>query len=228
MQILITGANRGLGLGLATKYLSSGHDVVVTARQPQAAEALIALKRDFRTRCKVLELDVSQHDSVHAFSRHWGDTPVDVLINNAGVGGSFSIRAPELQFAEGLDTYNINTLGPMRVVQSLMPQLRRGSRVVNISSKMGSIADNNQGGAYFYRMSKAALNMATKCLALECEKAGIIVTAMHPGWVQTRMGGQNAPITVEEATGHMVRTIDALTVQHSGSFLNYDGAVILW
>ncbi len=228
MQILITGANRGIGLGLASNYLSAGHDVAVTARQPQGAQELTALKNEFGTRLKVFGLDVTQVDSLRSFAKDWGETPLDILINNAGVGGSFATHLPDLAFAEGLDIYDTNALGPMRVTQSLLPRLHRGSRVVNISSKMGSIADNNQGGSYFYRMSKAALNMATKCLALECEGAGIIVTAIHPGWVQTRMGGQGAPVTVEDSTAHIVRAIEKLAAQHSGGLLNYDGAVIPW
>ena len=228
MHILITGANRGIGLGLAHNYLTAGHEVTVTARQPQEAKALTDLKQKFGSHLKMFELDVTQQTSVRAFAKDLGEVPLDILINNAGIGSSFSAHLPDLQFSEGLDIYDTNALGPMRMVQTLLPRLRRGSRVVNISSKMGSIADNAQGGSYFYRMSKAAVNMATKCLALECEGAGIIVTAIHPGWVQTRMGGQSAPITVEESTGHIVRTIDKLAAQHSGGFLNYDGAVIAW
>lgn len=228
MHVLITGANRGIGLGLASIYLSEGHQVAVTARKPEAAESLTALKQAHGARLRVFGLDVNEPASIKAFAKDLGETPLDICINNAGVGGSFSKRLSELDFKEALEIYDTNALGPMRLVQSLLPRLQRGSRVVNITSKMGSIADNNQGGSYFYRMSKAALNMATKCLALECEGAGIIVTAIHPGWVQTRMGGQSAPITVEQSTGHIVRTIDKLAAQHSGGFLNYDGAVIPW
>ena len=228
MNVLITGANRGIGLGLANIYLSEGHAVAVTARKPEDAEAITALKQAHGSRVRVFGLDVNDQASVKAFAKDWGETPLDICINNAGVGGSFSTRLADLDFKEAIDIYNTNALGPMRLTQNLIPRLQRGSRVVNITSKMGSIADNNQGGSYFYRMSKAALNMATKCLALECEGAGIIVTAIHPGWVQTRMGGQSAPITVEQSTGHIVRTIEKLAAQHSGAFLNYDGAVIPW
>lgn len=228
MNILITGANRGIGLGLTKLCVERGDQVMATARHPEQAAELHALQKKHGKQLQLLALDIGDIKSVHTLTSNLGDTTLDLLINNAGVYGEGD-HVAELDWAAMSHTLDTNALGPLRVCQAMAPRLKRpGARVVNITSQMGSIADNRGGGSYGYRMSKAALNMASKTLALEWESAGQVVVTMHPGWVRTDMGGSRAPLTVEKATEAMLRTIDELTSEQSGHFLNYDGRNLPW
>jgi NAD(P)-dependent dehydrogenase (short-subunit alcohol dehydrogenase family) len=175
---------------------------------------------------------VADEASVQAASAAIGQhaQAIDVLLNNAGIGDRATSSLGALDWAQQHHVYEVNTLGPLRVTRALLPLLRRGTspRIVNMTSLMGSIADNQSGGAYGYRMSKAALNMATRNVAHELGPESIVCIAMHPGWVRTDMGGPRAPLDVAEAIASMIRTIDGLSLAHSGTFLDRNGEPLPW
>ena len=155
--------------------------------------------------------------------------PIDVLINNAGVGVR-SKPFESMDFDEMTDFFNVNTVGPLRVTRALLPGLRAGAdkKIINIPSRMGSIADNSSGGAYSYRASKAALNMVTRSLALDLAPGGFVCLVLHPGWVQTRMGGSGAPVMPEDSISGMIRVIDGASLVSSGEFFDFTGASVPW
>ena len=223
MTALVTGANRGIGLELVRQLRARGHQVIGTARDPEKATEL----KD--TGALVLPLDVTDSKSVRAMAQALNGQKIDLLINNAGIMGHNAASFKETDFDEVITTYDVNSLGPMRVTQALLPNLLAGSgkTVVQISSTMGSIA-NNSGGYYGYRSSKSALNMLNKSLALELAELGITSVVLHPGWVQTRLGGANAAITPEESVVGMIQVISGLGPQDSGRFLDYKGKELPW
>lgn len=221
--IVITGANRGIGLELARRSKLRGARVIATARRPSEARELAALG------LRVEPLDVADAASVERFARSLKDVPIDLLVNNAGIGGdegSLSELDPESLLAY----FRVNTLGPIRVTRALLPNLRSGraKKVVHITSRMGSIADNASGGYYGYRASKAALNMLNKCMALELGPEGFTCAVLHPGWVSTDMGGPEAPLSPAESAAGLLRVIDSLAPARNGIFLDQDGEEIPW
>ena len=220
---IVTGANRGLGLELARQLAARGEVVTATARRPADARELSALG------VRVEPLDVSDPQSVAAFRRALGDEPVDVLINNAGIGVK-SRALDELDPEELALFFDVNSVGALRVTQALLPNLRAGARkcVVGMSSKMGSIEDNTSGGSYAYRASKAALNAITKSLALDLAPQGFTCVVMHPGWVRTDMGGREAPLAVEESVRGMLAVIDGLDPSDAGRFFDFAGEAVPW
>jgi NAD(P)-dependent dehydrogenase (short-subunit alcohol dehydrogenase family) len=220
---LVTGANRGIGLEMVRQLTARGDTAIATARKPEEAGALRELG------VKVLALDVADAASVRGMREQLGDTAIDVLVNNAGVGGPGRVLA-DLDLEAVRRTIDVNTLGPMRVTQALLPNLRagQGKRVAHITSLMGSIADNGSGGAYGYRASKAALNMFNKSLSLELGPAGFVCVVLNPGWVQTDMGGQHAPTPVADSVRGLLRVIDALVPADNGTFINHDARRLPW
>lgn len=228
MQIVVTGASRGIGLELVRQYRGRGDAVVAACRSPDGATALHALGREYGDRLRVLACDVGDDDSVAAFAAALEGTAVDLLINNAGVGDWAGLDA--VNTADALRVYNINALGPLRVTRALRPNLRAGigRKVAHVTSGMGSIGDNSSGGAYAYRMSKAALNMASKSLAIDLADDGIVSVVINPGWVQTDMGGAGAPLTVQDSAEGMMARFDELTLAHTGAFLNWRGGEYAW
>lgn len=236
MRVLITGANRGIGLGLTERFLEGNAEVIATVRRttPKAQDGspLDALAKKAGTKLRILPLDVTQEESCKALDKALG-TPnegtIDVLVNNAGLGEEFTHSLTETAFPKLLSAFETNAVGPLRVTMALRERLRRpGAKIVNITSRMGSIADNSSGGAYAYRMSKAALNMATKTLALEWRSQGILAVVVHPGWVKTDMGGANAPTPVAEATRQIKQLIEKLTMEDTGKFLHAKGEELPW
>lgn len=220
---VVTGAGRGLGLELARQLAAAGHAVTATARDPRASVELGRL--DVRTE----RLDVSDDASVAAFARSLGGRPVDVLVDNAGTfGGREGLE--ELDLDRLLATFSTNALGPLRVTRALLPNLRAGGRklVAHVTSKMGSIEDNTSGGAYPYRMSKAALNMFNKSLAVDLAPEGFTCLVLHPGWVRTDMGGSGAPLSAEESVRGMLGVLERATPADSGRFLDHAGETIPW
>ena len=221
--VLITGANRGLGLEFARQFSAAGWKVIGTARRTDSASDLKALG------VRVMQLDVTDQKSVDRLARDLGDHPVDLLINNAGI---FPMAAtlPEIDFDNITRTLAVNTIGPMRVTRALLPNLRRGEekKIVNITSNLGSIADNTDGSFYGYRESKAALNMFTRSLAAELRDEGFTCIVMNPGWVQTDMGGPNAPLQAPESISGMQAVIARLTPADSGTFWTYEGKQMPW
>lgn len=226
-NVLITGANRGIGLEMVKLYAARGDTVLACCRNPSAAEALNAVAGNV----EVLELEVSDGASVEKLASILGDRPVDILINNAGVMGP----APEAQSALSMDfdgwaeTFEVNTMGPVRVMHALLPNLRASSdaRLVTITSQMGALS-LDMPVAYAYCSSKAALNKFMKMAALELGKEGINVCVIHPGWVQTDMGGPAADLTPQESAEGIVSTIDGLNAETNGSFWKWNGETHDW
>lgn len=222
--VLVTGANRGLGLEFARQYAADGWTVLATARDPGETGDLEAIEGPV----EIFGLDVGDFAAVERFGDEIGDRPIDVLIANAGTWGPMRINSAG--DAEGwLDALAVNSVAPVLLAQSLLGQVAAGSgKLVAITSKMGSIADNGSGGYIAYRASKAALNAAWKSLAIDVAGRGIVAAVLHPGWVQTRMGGSSAPLTPPESVAGMRRVIDGLTPAKAGGFFNYDDSPIPW
>lgn len=229
MRIVITGANRGIGLELTRRYLERGDHVEAAVRRPDAAAELAALAGAAGGRLRIHACDVTDTASVRAFADALGDVAVDVLINNAGVMGKMKALA-DLDFAEMTRTFDTNALGPLRVAGALLPHLRRSKtrKIVNITSGMGSISDNTSGGAYGYRMSKAALNMGCRSMANDLRGEGFTAVVVNPGWVKTDMGGSHAPTPVEESARLMMELIDRIGPEETGTFLDYRGHTWAW
>jgi NAD(P)-dependent dehydrogenase (short-subunit alcohol dehydrogenase family) len=229
MRLVVTGANRGLGLGLARLCGARGDEVWATARRPAEATALAALARASNGRVHVHALDLRDDAQVAALAAALGDSPVDVLVNNAGVAGAWRAGLADFDAAEALATFDINALGAIRMTRALMANLRAArGKVVNMTSLMGSIADNGSGRAYAYRMSKAALNMATSNFAHELRGFGGVAIALHPGWVKTDMGGAGALEEVDDVIARIVDKIDRMGPDDSGRFWHAKGQELPW
>ncbi len=229
MNIVVTGANRGIGLEFVRQYLARGESVVAAAREPAKAEALRSLEKEHEGRLRVLACDVGDDASVAAFARALGDVAVDVLVNNAGARDEWS-SLEAMSTDEALRVYSINALGPVRVTRALLPNLLKSGvrKVAHLSSGMGSISDNTSGGAYAYRMSKAALNMASRSMAVDLRDRDVVSVVFNPGWVKTDMGGSSAPVAVEDSVRALIGRIDGLTLADSGTFLDWKGKSYGW
>ncbi len=229
MHIVITGANRGIGLEFVRRYLARGDHVDAGVRHPESASELSALAASSGGRLRIFACDVADEASVKAFAEGIGDTPVDMLINNAGIFGARD-GFDNVDFANMARLFETNTVGALRVSRALMAHLKRGStrKIVNMSSNLGSIGDNTSGGFYGYRASKAALNIASKSMALNLKGDGFTVLVLHPGWVQTDMGGPSAPTTVEKSVAGMIQQIDSRGIADSGTFFDFTGKTIPW
>ena len=229
MSILITGTNRGIGLEFVKHYLKNNEKVIATCRNRTSAKDLLELKNT-TSNLSLLELDVSKPNSIDEFTSKIANQPIDTFINNAGVFGPKNIEFGNFNAKEWLDVFNINTIAPLLITQKILKNLRLGKdkKLVFISSKVGSIEDNTEGGMYIYRTSKTALNQVIKSLSIDLKEENFIVVALHPGWVQTDMGGPNALIDTKTSVKGMTETIDNLTSKNSGKFYNYDGSAIPW
>jgi NAD(P)-dependent dehydrogenase (short-subunit alcohol dehydrogenase family) len=229
--ILITGANRGIGLALTAELLKGGHDVLAATRSPEKARDLWKLRETHGESLEVLQMDVTSEESIKAEESNVDvlATKLDVLINNAAVfpeDGDESIFDMKLEhFREAFET---NVIGVIRVTRAFVPLLEKGTnpRIVNISSGAGSVTAKEDYRCYAYAASKAALNMVTRGLAAEFRPRGICVVAMTPGWVKTEMGGPNAPLTPEQSARAIARTITALTMEKTSLFLERTGGEV--
>lgn len=228
--VLITGANRGIGLEFARQYLDSDWQVLATCRNPDAAEALSKLARAAGAGLQIFRLEVTDAGSVAALAAKLRGRPLDLLINNAGVYGPQGSRLDGLDGAAWLKVFAANSVAPIQITAALLGSLKAApqAKVIAISSRMGSISDNTSGGAQIYRSSKAALNAAMASTAIDLRDAGISVGILHPGWVETDMGGPNALIDVKTSVMGMCKVIDELDISKSGKFFSYDGSEIGW
>ena len=230
-HILITGANRGLGLELTRQTLNEGERLFATCRRPEEAHDLHSMADEHPDRLSILPLDVMDEASI-ASAKEMVRTQtdhLDLLINNAGVNPPGE-RLGDLEAETLLHTFHVNAVGPMMVTQQFLDLLRAGerSKIVNISSQMGSLIQKKSGGSYSYCTSKAALNMLTRALAFDLRSEGIIVVAMHPGWVRTDMGGSHAPLSPAKSVSGMLRVIDRLRPADTGRFLTWRGRKHPW
>jgi NAD(P)-dependent dehydrogenase (short-subunit alcohol dehydrogenase family) len=231
-RIVLTGANRGLGLEFTRQWIARGDRVFALERSRTPSESLARWRKEHPEQLFVESCDVTMDDdvmrAVQAIDRTFG--AIDLLVNNAGTYGSRSGPMEEVDLEEMYKTFGVNALGPIRLTRRVRPLLRRGERpaVVNISSLMGSIEDNTSGGSWAYRTSKAALNMVTRNMGHDLAGDGIVCVALHPGWVRTDMGGEAAPLTPEESVGAMIATIEGLSPDQSGKMLDRDGRCLPW
>jgi NAD(P)-dependent dehydrogenase (short-subunit alcohol dehydrogenase family) len=226
---IVTGANRGLGLEFTRQLLARGDHVVAACRHPGKASELNHLAGEYPGRLHVLPLDVADEKSRTAFARELPLVAdgVDLLINNAGVLHSGE-RWGSVSEANLADSLRTNAMGPFLLTQALASQLAAHATVANISSGMGSISDDPDFHSPSYRISKAALNMATRMLAKALESRGIPVIALCPGWVRTDMGGSSAQITPPESVSALLQVIDAVTPERSGGFFDRFGKPMPW
>jgi len=221
---VVTGGNRGIGLELARQLAGRGESVIATARNPGAAPELAALGG-----VRVDRVDLTSEASVDELAGRLAGTPVDVVVLSAAIGDA-SVPAEKVPVAELERYFRTNAIGPIHVAQALLPNLRAGSRrlVVAISSGLGSIADNRDGGWAGYRASKAALHQLVRTLAAELSAEGFTFVLLSPGWVRTRMGGAGATLSAEESVRAMLRVIDGLSRKDNGRFFDHKGKELPW
>ncbi len=231
MHILITGANRGIGLELTRQLLARGEQVFAACRHPDSAQELHTLRSQYASTLHLIALDVSDPASIAAsfeIVRQQTDS-LDVLINNAGISGGSEPLGTVTQETL-LQNYKVNAAGPILMAQQYLDLLRAGKakKIMNLSTGISSISTRDWGGMYSYTASKAALNMLNKNLSLDVAKYGISTIVMDPGWVKTDMGGPNAWITPKESVNGILRVLDHLTLDQSGKFFHYSGSEIAW
>ncbi len=217
---LVTGANRGIGYEYCRQLQARGDIVIAVCRS-----ASFELKQ---LGVRVEEgIDITSDTSVAALGDRLDDTQIDVLINNAGILKRVTLQ--DLDFESIREQFEVNALGPLRVTHALLPLLKTGSKIVMMTSRMGSIGDNTSGSSYGYRMSKVALSMAGKSLAHDLKPRGIAVAILHPGLVQTRMTNfTSGGITPEESVKGLLARIDELTLENTGTFWHANGEVLPW
>ncbi len=226
--VLITGSNSGLGLEFARQYANENWRVVATCRRPEAADDLKSLAGDIEVRA----LDVADFDAVDRLAADLDGTPIDILILNAG-----RTKRPQgignMDYDIFAEIFRINTMAPLKIAEALVENVAASEqkKIIGISSRLGSItfataADRTfdlRGPYYPYRVTKAALNMVMRTMAAELEPSGILTASLCPGWVRTRMGGDNATYSTAESVGWMRRIIDRLTPENSGAFFSHEG-----
>jgi NAD(P)-dependent dehydrogenase (short-subunit alcohol dehydrogenase family) len=217
---MITGASRGIGREFARQYAAAGWRVLATCRDPAKYDGA----------GEVHPLDVTHAGSVAALSEKLSGEVIDMLINNAGIYGPRISEPGAIEFDAWENVLRTNLLGPVRVARAFSGHVARSpeKKMVFISSKKGSIAENDSGGDYIYRSSKAALNMAVKSLSIDLWDRGVLCILLHPGWVRTAMGGSAASLDVETSVSGMRETIERAYSADSGGFFNYDGRKLPW
>jgi len=221
--VLITGANRGIGLELARQYAADGWDVIATARDPKDASELKKLK------VRVEALEVTDQKQVKALARKLKDEDIDVLINNAGMLTGYEAFG-KTDTQSWLKTLHVNTVAPLQIAEAFLEHVARSDqkKIVSITSGMGSIGRGPEGGAYAYRSSKAGLNMVMATAANDLKSRKVVVAVISPGWVKTDMGGPSAAITPKTSAEGIRKVIAKLRPKTSGHFFNYSGEDIPW
>jgi NAD(P)-dependent dehydrogenase (short-subunit alcohol dehydrogenase family) len=227
---LITGANRGLGFEFARQYLADGWQVYAACRNPQSASESRRLADASDDKLQILALDVIDPVSVQAAAAKLDRQAIDLLLNNAGIGGPRGQSVGNIDYEAWAKVLDVNTMGPLRVSEAFVDHVAQSERklIVTITSGMGSLADNTSGGAYAYRSSKAAVNMVMRSLAIDLAPRGIACVVINPGWVLTDMGGPHATLTTAESVKKLRRLIETLGPGQSGKFFNYDGREYAW
>lgn len=227
---VVTGAARGLGLEMVRQLADRGATVFASPRK--RCRELDAIASGHEGRVRVVPMDVSDPDAVAAAARTVAEhtDSVDVLVNNAGVYPKGGGVRDGLDYDAMESAFRINTLGPLRVAETLLPLLRAGEgrKIAQVTSLMGSIADNSSGGSYAYRVSKTALNMATRNLAHELGSEGFVSMVLHPGWVRTDMGGGAAPLGIAPAVADILKTIEDADPAMNGRFVDREGHDLPW
>jgi NAD(P)-dependent dehydrogenase (short-subunit alcohol dehydrogenase family) len=218
-SVLVTGANRGIGLALVRRFAGRGDQVIAVCRQPSPELKLDNVRVES-------EVDVTSDDAVAKLARKVGPGSLDLLVLNAGILRHDDLDDVKLE--EVRAQIEVNAIAPLRLALALRPALRPGAKIAAITSRMGSIGDNGSGGSYGYRMSKAALNAAAVSLARDLRGDGMAVAILHPGYVKTEMTGQRGNLSADESARMLIERIDALTVETSGTFWHANGEVLPW
>jgi NAD(P)-dependent dehydrogenase (short-subunit alcohol dehydrogenase family) len=223
--VVITGANRGIGLALTRRFLEAGRRVIATCRHPDGFEF-----SDDRSNLELVKLDVTDGEALSRFVSDLSGEVVDVLLNNAGVIGGDTQNVDDVDYDAWREAFEVNTLAPFRLAVALRANLQRSRRprVVTVSSQMGSLERKSGPGNYAYQGSKAAVNKVMQALALEFHGDGIVVCPVHPGWVRTDMGGPSADISAEESASGLFGLIERLTIDDTGQFWTWDGKRHPW
>lgn len=226
-SVLITGASRGLGLEFTKQYAADGWHVLACCRHPQSAMALQALAAA-HSNIKILTLDVADFAQIDALATQLKNESIDVLINNAGVYPASSFG--DTNYDEWAQGFKTNSMAPLKMAEAFVQHVTRSQlkKIATITSKMGSIDDNTSGESYSYRASKCAVNMVMKSLSIDLKPYGISVVTLHPGWVQTDMGGSNALISATTSVAGLRSVIEHLSIADTGKFMAYDGKEIAW
>ena len=222
--VVITGASRGLGFEFAKQYKADGWSVIATCRDPAKADALKALG------VRVEALDVDSAAQTKALADKLASESIDLLILNAGIYGPRTTGYQDLDEGAWAEVLRTNVMAPLRLAVAMADTLSKGGmkKLAFVSSRMGSIVANDSGGAYIYRSSKAALNAVIKSFALDTRELGLTSISLHPGWVQTDMGGPSAAIDPTTSVTGMRAVIAKAQISDNGSFFNYDGAALPW
>ncbi len=223
---MVTGANRGIGLELVRQYAADGERVFACCRKPQAANRLKEIVKGSADRVTICRLDVTSPEDIAALKQQLGGTPIDILINNAGISGG---RDPDVDYDAWEEAFRVNSIAPYRISATFHANLASGElkKLATISSQLGSIT-NNSGGRTAYRASKAAVNQVMKGLAYEYRRDGIAVVMLHPGWVRTDMGGPQAPVSPEESARGIKQVIEELRIENTGKFMDFQGRDLPW
>ncbi|MDH5424241.1 MAG: SDR family oxidoreductase [Gammaproteobacteria bacterium] len=229
-SILITGANRGLGLQMVKQAVKNGWRVYACCRHPGQADALVRVASLTPGQVSMHVLDIADSAQIQALAYELRNSSIDWLINNAGVYGSMNNTFGHTDEIDWLKTFQINTIGPMKMMEHFLPHIEAGGekKIATLSSKMASMDDNTSGGSYLYRSSKAALNAVVKSTSIDLREKNIISLIMHPGWVRTDMGGPNGEIDVNESVDKMFAIIEAATLADTGSFYDINQEIIPW
>ncbi|MCC2626163.1 MAG: short chain dehydrogenase family protein [Burkholderiales bacterium] len=227
--VLITGSNRGIGLGLVKEFIKHSYNVIASCRKPEKAKELLLLAKQYPKNVTVEKLDVTLESDFFAISGKYKDIPIDIVINNAGIfpedHSRNGISASNSQ--DILAAFQTNALGALMTIKSFQANLLKSAnpRIINLSSQMGALSAAS-GFGYSYRMSKVALNMLTCCFA--AENKNIITVSLRPGWVKTQMGGSNAIMTVEKSVSKLLKIIENLQAEDSGRFYDIEKKICSW
>ena len=224
--VLITGANRGLGLEFVRQYASDSWRILATCRNPELVDELMQITGDIM----ILPLDVTSFSAIDATSQILREEKIDILINNAGIYDPEKKGLGKTNFDDWAKMLRVNALAPLKIIESFMPQVISSDKkiIVSISSLLGSISANDSGGQYAYRSSKAALNAINKSLSVDLVGTGAISIVISPGWVRTDMGGPEATVGPVESVAGIRTVIKSLKPRDSGTFFNFDGSNINW
>ena len=227
--ILITGANRGIGLEFTRQFSEDGWQVLACCRDPEGAKDLQSLAAGC-SQIKIFPLDVTDYDQLAALSSQLQDQSIDILLSNAGIYGPRGNAFGKVDVEAWRQVFEVNTIAPLMLAQAFVAQVAasRQKLIAMISSKMGSIEDNGSGGGYIYRSSKTALNQVVKSLSADLTEPGVSVISLHPGWVKTDMGGASAETDVEQSVAGLKQILTRAGHAQSGQFFDFDGSVIPW
>lgn len=237
--ILISGANKGLGLGFATRFARDGWRVLAACRQPDAAGELAALARTSDDRVRIDPLDVTDHDSIERYAAAVSSEAIDILFNNAGIQGPQPQNFGDTDYDAWAEVIRTNVFGVMKMSEAFIDHVARSERklIVNVSSGTSSIANKTgvtppaaaaKGELYLYRSSKTALNMVSRCMAWELQSRRVGVVMLGPGWVRTALGSDRARFSVEESVENCTPMIQSWTLADTGKFYLYDGSEVPW